>query len=211
MENDGGKNCQNLLELFYFIASLELTCCDHQVEPHGQCSEWVGLRLASSSLGERWPGLGCIPGGEKESEPGRENRQRRTLSCLSPKVPDSYLKGGPVHMHPGSVVVAEPLQILLCVCSQDCALQFSVYCGIAEERKVEQTVRMREPEQTSCVCWGGGGYPQDSGFRMIQSRLTKTPVSPCVLSPQQHNNVAKTVLKILPHILDDVVVNQQHP
>lgn len=65
-------------------------------------------------------------------------------------------------MHPGSVVVAEPLQILLCVCSQDCALQFSVYCGIAEETKVEQVVRMREPEQTPCVWllfflgWGGG-------------------------------------------------------
>lgn len=40
----------------------ELTCCDHQVEPHDQCSEWVGPRLVSSSLEERWPGLGCIPG-----------------------------------------------------------------------------------------------------------------------------------------------------
>lgn len=54
----------------------------------------------------------------------------------------SYLKGGPVHMHPGSVVVAEPLQILLCVCSQDCTFQLSVYCGIAEKRKVEQMARM---------------------------------------------------------------------
>lgn len=38
-------------------------------------------------------------------------------------------------MHPRAVVVAEPLQVLLCVCTQDRALQFSVYCGIAEERK----------------------------------------------------------------------------
>lgn len=45
-------------------------------------------------------------------------------------------------MHPGSVVVTEPLQILLRVCSQDCALQLSVYCGIAGERKGEQIVRM---------------------------------------------------------------------
>lgn len=44
-----------------------------------------------------------------------------------------YLKGRPVHMHPGAVVVAEPLQVLLCVCAQDRALQFSVYRGIAEE------------------------------------------------------------------------------
>lgn len=54
----------------------------------------------------------------------------------------SNLKGGPVHVHPRPVVVAEPLQILLCVCSQDCALQLSVYCGIAEERKIEQIVRI---------------------------------------------------------------------
>lgn len=40
---------------------LELTCYDHQVEPHGRCSEWVGLRLVSSSLEGHWPGLGCIP------------------------------------------------------------------------------------------------------------------------------------------------------
>lgn len=154
-----------------------------------------------------WSGLYSWEGGGTESEMGHETR---TFSCFSLKVAGSYLKGGPVHMHPRSVVVAEPLQILLCVCSQDCALQFSVYCGIAgEERKVEQAVRMREPEQTSCVCLGG--YPQDPGFRMIQSRLTKTPVSPCVLSPQHHNNVAQTILKILLHILDDVEITQQHP
>lgn len=46
-----------------------------------------------------------------------------------------YLKGRPVHMHPGAVVVAEPLQVLLCVCAQDRAFQFSVYRGIAEEEE----------------------------------------------------------------------------
>lgn len=61
-----------------------------------------------------------------------------------------YLKCRPVHMHPGAVVVAEPLQVLLCVCSQDCALQFSVYCGIAVERKMEQIVTMKAPEES----WG---------------------------------------------------------
>lgn len=101
-----------------------------------------------------WSGLYSWWGGQ--SEMGHETH---TFSCVSLKVAGSHLKGGPVHMHPGSVVVAEPLQILLCVCSQDCALQFSVYCGIAEERKVEQTARMREPEQTSCVCLGGVGVP----------------------------------------------------
>lgn len=45
--------------------SIELTCYDHQVEPHGRCWGWVGLRLASSSLEERWPGLGCIPEDEE--------------------------------------------------------------------------------------------------------------------------------------------------
>lgn len=45
--------------------SVELTCYDHQVEPHGRCWGWVGPRLASSSLEERWPGLGCIPEDEE--------------------------------------------------------------------------------------------------------------------------------------------------
>lgn len=62
----------------------------------------------------------------------------------------SHLKSRPVHMHPRAMVVVEPLQILLCVCSQDCALQFSVYCGIAEERKVEHIVRTKVPEEI----WG---------------------------------------------------------
>lgn len=66
-----------------------------------------------------------------------------------------YLKCGPVHVHSWSVVVAEPLQILLCVCSQDRALQFSVYCGIAEERKVEQIVTMKVPEGTRRCCQFG--------------------------------------------------------
>lgn len=42
-----------------------------------------------------------------------------------------YLKCRPVHMHSRAVIVAEPFQVLLCVCSQDRALQLSVYCGIA--------------------------------------------------------------------------------
>lgn len=46
-----------------------------------------------------------------------------------------YLERGPVHMHPGPVVVAEPLQVLLCVCGQNRALQLSVYCAVAEEEK----------------------------------------------------------------------------
>lgn len=46
-----------------------------------------------------------------------------------------YLKRGPVHEHPGTVVVAEPLQVLLCVGAQDGAFQFSVDCGVAEERR----------------------------------------------------------------------------
>lgn len=46
-----------------------LTCYGHQVEPHGLCSEWVGLHLVSSSLEEHWPGLGCIPGDESEKKP----------------------------------------------------------------------------------------------------------------------------------------------
>lgn len=53
-------------------------------------------------------------------------------------------------MHPGAVVVAEPLQVLLCVRSQNRALQFSVYCGIAEERegkKAEQTVTRTVPAE----------------------------------------------------------------
>lgn len=61
-----------------------------------------------------------------------------------------YLERGPVHMHPRPVVVAEPLQVLLCVWRQDGALQFSVYCAVAEERReMEQMVRRerarREP------------------------------------------------------------------
>lgn len=62
-------------------------------------------------------------------------------------------------MHPGAVVVAEPLQVLLCVCAQDRAFQFSVYRGIAEEeeggkkkQKMEQIVTMKEPEETWGCC-----------------------------------------------------------
>lgn len=104
-----------------------------------------------------WSGLYSWGRGYREKWAMR-TRLTSHFSCFSLKVAGSYLKGRPVHMHPGSVVVAEPLQILLCVCSQDCAFQFSVYCGIAEERKVEQTARMREPEQTLCVCLGGGTH-----------------------------------------------------
>lgn len=58
-------------------------------------------------------------------------------------------------MHSRPVVVAEPLEVLLCVCSQDRALQFSVYCGIAEERKMEQIVTMKVPEGTWGCCQFG--------------------------------------------------------
>ena len=73
------------------------------------------------------------------------------------KVERWYLKCGPVHMHPRAVVVAEPLQVLLCVCTKDCALQFSVYCGIAEERKMEQMVMIKVPEETLGCCQLGTG------------------------------------------------------
>lgn len=63
-----------------------------------------------------------------------------------------HLECRPVHMHVGAVVVAEPLQVLLCVCTQDRALQLSVCCGIAEERKVEQILTMKVPAETR----GGG-------------------------------------------------------
>jgi len=66
-----------------------------------------------------------------------------------------YLKCRPVHVHLWAVVVAEPLQVLLCVCSQDRALQFSVYCGITEERKMEQIETMKLPEGTSGRCQSG--------------------------------------------------------
>lgn len=63
--------------------SIELTCCDHQVEPHGQCWEWVGLRLVSSSLGERWPGLGCIPGVTETAKGSTRSRGRQpSRACL---------------------------------------------------------------------------------------------------------------------------------
>lgn len=66
-----------------------------------------------------------------------------------------HLKCGPVHVHSWAVVVAEPLEILLRVCSQDRTLQFSVYCGIAEERKMEQIVTMKAPEGTCGCCQFG--------------------------------------------------------
>lgn len=66
-----------------------------------------------------------------------------------------HLKYGPVHVHSWAVVVAEPLEILLRVCSQDRALQFSVYCGIAEERKMEQIVTIKVPEGTCGCCQFG--------------------------------------------------------
>lgn len=143
------KNCQKgkqnsqLKRHCCFSPAVEPTCCDHQVEPHGRCSEWVGLRLASSSLGERWPALDCIPGGRGIAKGGlRGHGGGGQGDNLGVSGFWSNLKGGPVHVHPRSVVVAEPLQILLCVCSQDCALQLSVYCGIAEKRKIEQIVRI---------------------------------------------------------------------
>lgn len=46
-----------------------------------------------------------------------------------------YLKLGPVHVHAGAVVVAEPLQILLRVDGEDAALQLTVNCRVATEHK----------------------------------------------------------------------------
>lgn len=66
-----------------------------------------------------------------------------------------HLKRRPVHMHPRAVVVAEPLQVLLRVCSQDRALQLSVYCGVAAERKMEQIATMKVPEETWGCCQFG--------------------------------------------------------
>ena len=80
-----------------------------------------------------------------------------------------HLKCRPVHMHPGAVVVAEPLQILLCVRSQDRTLQFSVYCGIAEERNMEQTVTVKVPEGT----WGQGGR----GGAVVVANLATEPTA----------------------------------
>lgn len=62
--------------------SPELTCYDHQVEPHGQCSEWVGLRQVSSSLEERWPGLGCIPVETHESRMKENKQQMKRFCCF---------------------------------------------------------------------------------------------------------------------------------
>lgn len=75
-------------------------------------------------------------------------------------------------MHPRAVVVAEPLQVLLCVCSQDRALQFSVYCGIAEERKMDQIVTMKAPEgacmETLPIWQQNLQCSSNSGLREIQ-------------------------------------------
>lgn len=43
-------------------------------------------------------------------------------------------------MHPGAVVVAEPLQVLLCVGAQNRALQLSVYCAVAVEKEASVKV-----------------------------------------------------------------------
>lgn len=81
-----------------------------------------------------------------------------------------YLKRWPVHMHPRAVVVAEPLQVFLCVCSQDRALEFSVYCGIAEERKSgtksDNESARREPELLPI--WPHKPQCSKCGLRVIQ-------------------------------------------
>lgn len=44
-----------------------------------------------------------------------------------------YLKLGPVHVHTRAVVVAEPLQVILCTGRGDGAFQVSVHCGVTED------------------------------------------------------------------------------
>lgn len=59
-----------------------------------------------------------------------------------------HLECRPVHGHARAMVVAEPLQVLLSVCRQNCALQLSVYCGIAEKRKIGQIKTMKMTVET---------------------------------------------------------------
>lgn len=98
-----------------------------------------------------------------------------------------HLKCRPVHMHPGAVVVAEPLQVLLCVCSQDRALQLSVYCAIAEERKVEQTGTMKAPEETrGCCQFGNRAQSVVQNLSWEKSNIGSWPRVFCLSwSPQQ--------------------------
>lgn len=72
--------------------------------------------------------------------------------CFCSKGLKSHLKCRPVHGHPWAMVVAKPLQVLLCVCSQNGALQFSVYCGITKERKMGQMESMKGTAGTRDCC-----------------------------------------------------------
>lgn len=66
-----------------------------------------------------------------------------------------YLKCWPVHGHPWAMIIAEPPQVFLCAYGLNRALQFSVYCDIAEERRAEQAVTMEGPEGTWGCCQTG--------------------------------------------------------
>lgn len=69
------------------------------------------------------------------------------------------------------MIIAEPPQILLSTYGLNSTLQVSVYCDIAEERTVEQTVKTEGPEATWDRCQTGhkdshcGSY---SGLKGIQ-------------------------------------------
>lgn len=86
-------------------------------------------------------------------------------------------------MHPWTVVVAEPLQVLLRVCSQDRALKLSVYCGIAEERKREQILTMKVAEGSWRRCQFGSktlSVVQNLGRGIQMLGRDETEVSPRV-------------------------------
>lgn len=161
---------------------VKLTCCGHQAEPHGRCWGWVGLRLVFSSQGEHWPGLGCIPEGRgvrKLNENGiktrnEKNRKGKRYILLNCKA--EYLECRPVHMHFRAMVVAEPLQVLLCVSSKDSTLQFSVYCGIAEERTREHCDREKDRRESENAANSlKGANIQEKGQNPATERLKWVP------------------------------------
>lgn len=91
----------------------------------------VWLLLLWRSAGLVW--VVFLRGGEARDGLKRAKSAERRRPWYRGSAP--YLERGPVHMHSGPVVVAEPLQVLLCVCAQNRALQLPVYCAVAEEKK----------------------------------------------------------------------------
>lgn len=122
----------------------------------------------------------------------------------------SHLKCRPVHMHPGPVVVAEPLQVLLCVCSQNRALQFSVYCGIAEEREGKKSETNSDQDSASRDSGFDANLatkPQRSecGSRLIQQRVMTRLQNLSELSAEAEacginnpNNTLHSTLQVFP-------------